>query len=50
MVRKDQFDELVSNCEKILTDMQRRINNLEQRLAKIEARKKPGPKPKQEAA
>ena len=50
MVRKDQFDELVRNCERILTEMQRKLVDLEQRVERIEQRKKPGPKPKQEAA
>lgn len=50
MVSKQQFDELVRNCERILTEQQRKIADLEQRLLQIENRKKPGPKPKQEAA
>lgn len=50
MVSKQQFDELVRNCERILTEQQRKIVDLEQRLAHIEKMRKPGPKPKVKAA
>ena len=50
MVSKHQFDELVKNCERILTEQQRKIADLEKRLAHIENMRKPGPKPKVQAA
>ena len=50
MIDQRKFDGLVSNCERILTDMQRKLVDLEQRVKRMEERKKPGPKPKSEAA
>ncbi len=50
MIDQRKFDELVANCERILTDMQRKLVDLEQRVKVMEDRKKPGPKPKVEAA
>mgnify|MGYP006435852259 CR=1 FL=1 len=50
MITKQQFDELVTNCERIMTQQARQIADLEARLAVIENRSKPGPKPKQKAA
>lgn len=50
MIDQRKFNELVSNCERILTDMQRKLVDLEQRVKHMEERKKPGPKPKSEAA
>lgn len=50
MIDQRKFDELVANCERILTDMQRKLVDLEQRVKVMEGRKKPGPKPKVEAA
>ena len=57
MVSKQQFDELVANTTKYLQDhsmqiarLERQITELNDRLAHIENRKKPGPKPKVEAA
>lgn len=53
MVTQQKFDELVKNCERVLTEMKAKMLDLEKRLAHMENRKKPGPKPKgeeQEAA
>ena len=57
MVSKKQFDELVENTTKYLSDYQARlirmeskIREYEARLAHMENRKKPGPKPKVKAA
>lgn len=50
MVQQAKFDELVRNCTKILNEHQKRIAELEARIKRMEDRKKPGPKPKQEAA
>ena len=57
MVSQQQFNELVENTTKYLTDFQNRlikmenkIKEYEARLAHMENRKKPGPKPKAEAA
>jgi hypothetical protein len=50
MVSKQQFDELVKNCERILTQQQQKIADLEKRLVHIENMRKPGPKPKVKAA
>lgn len=57
MVSKDKFDELVANTTKYLQDhsmqiarLERQIRELNDRLAHMENRKRPGPKPKQEAA
>ncbi len=57
MVDKRTFDELVANTTKYLqehslqiTRLNRTIADLEARLAHMESRKKPGPKPRAEAA
>jgi len=57
MVSKDTFDELVANTTKYLQDhsmqiarLERQIRELNDRLTHMENRKRPGPKPKQEAA
>jgi phage shock protein A len=57
MISKQQFDELVANTTKYLQDhsmqiarLERQIAELNERLARIENRKKPGPKPKVEEA
>ena len=57
MVNKQQFDELVANTTKYLQEhsmqiarLNREIADLEARLKHIESRKKPGPKPKVQAA
>jgi len=57
MVNKQQFDELVANTTRYLQEhsmqiakLNRTIADLEARLKHMESRKKPGPKPKAEAA
>jgi len=57
MVSQKQFDELVENTTKYLSEYQARlikmeskIKEYEARLAHMENRKKPGPKPKVKAA
>jgi len=57
MISKQQFDELVANTTKYLQEhsmqiakLKREIADLEARLKHIEERKKPGPKPKVQAA
>ena len=57
MVDKNTFDELVTNTTKYLQEhsmqiakLNRVIADLEARLKHIESRKKPGPKPKVQAA
>ena len=57
MVSKKQFDELVDNTTKYLSDyqvrlirMESKIKEYEARLAHMENRKKPGPKPKVKSA
>ena len=57
MVDKRTFDELVANTTKYLQEhsmqiakLNREIADLEARLKHIEERKKPGPKPKVQAA
>ena len=57
MISKQQFDELVANTTKYLQDhsmqiarLERQVSELNDRLTHIESRKKPGPKPKVEAA
>ena len=57
MISKQQFDELVANTTKYLesyqarlVQMEAKIENYERRLAHMENRKKPGPKPKVQAA
>ena len=57
MISKDQFDELVANTTQYLQEhsmqiarLERQISELNDRLTHIEQRKKPGPKPKVEAA
>ena len=57
MVNKQQFDELVENTTRYLQEhsmqiakLNRVIADLEARLKHIEDRKKPGPKPKAQAA
>lgn len=57
MVSKQQFDELVANTTSYLQEhsmqiakLNRNIADLEARLKHIEDRKKPGPKPKVQAA
>ena len=56
MISKQQFDELVANTTRYLTEhgqqiakLQRQNAELAERLLKIENRKKPGPKPKAKA-
>ena len=58
MIDKRVFDEMVANTTRYLTaygqqiaQLQRQIAEMNERLTKIETRRKPGPKPKnQEAA
>ena len=57
MISKQQFDELVGNTTKYLQEhsmqiakLNRTIADLEARLKHMEERKKPGPKPKVQAA
>lgn len=57
MISKQQFDELVANTTKYLQDhsmqiarLERQVKELNDRLAHMENRKKPGPKPKVQAA
>lgn len=57
MISKQQFDELVANTTKYLQDhsmqiarLERQVKELNDRLTHMESRKKPGPKPKVEAA
>lgn len=57
MINKQQFDELVANTTQYLQEhsmqiakLNRVIADLEARLKHIEERKKPGPKPKAQAA
>ena len=57
MVSKDKFDELVANTTKYLQDysmqiarLERQVRELNDRLTHMENRKKPGPKPKVQAA
>ena len=57
MVTQKQFDELVANTTRYLqehtariTKLERQLQEISDRLAHIEQRKKPGPKPKVEAA
>jgi len=57
MVSQKQFDELVENTTKYLSEYQARlikmeskIKEYEARLAHMENRKKPGPKPKVKVA
>ena len=57
MINKQQFDELVANTTSYLQEhslqiarLNRVIADLEARLKHIEERKKPGPKPKVQAA
>jgi hypothetical protein len=57
MISKQQFDELVANTTKYLETYQTRlvrmeakIEDYERRLSHMESRKKPGPKPKMQAA
>ena len=57
MISKQQFDELVANTTSYLTahaqqilKLEKQIQELEARLAHMESRKKPGPKPKVKAA
>ena len=57
MVTQKQFDELVANTTKYLQDhsmqiarLERQISELNDRLTHMENRRKPGPKPKVEAA
>ena len=57
MINKQQFDELVANTTSYLQEhsmqiakLNRVIADLEARLKHMEERKKPGPKPKVQAA
>lgn len=57
MVSQKQFDELVQNTTRYLSEYQSRLLKMEEklkdyeaRLAHMENRKKPGPKPKVKAA
>ena len=57
MISKQQFDELVTNTTSYLNahatqllKLKQKVDELEDRLAHMENRKKPGPKPKAKAA
>lgn len=57
MISKQQFDELVANTTTYLqehnlrlTRVEKQLQELNERMAKMESRKKPGPKPRVEAA
>lgn len=57
MITKMEFNELVENTTRYLQAYQKKINDMEnkladyeRRLAHMENRRKPGPKPKAEAA
>jgi ubiquinone biosynthesis protein UbiJ len=57
MISKIQFDELVANTTKYLQDhsmqiarLERQVAELNDRLSHMENRRKPGPKPKVQAA
>ena len=57
MISKDQFDELVANTTQYLQEhsmqiarLERQIQELKAKIDHIESRRKPGPKPKVEAA
>lgn len=57
MISKQQFDELVANTTTYLQEhsmqiakLQRQLAELNDRLTHMENRKKPGPKPKVQAA
>jgi predicted nucleic acid-binding Zn-ribbon protein len=57
MITRNDFNQLVERSTQYITVLQDRINELEsqladfeKRLAHIENRKKPGPKPRAEAA
>ena len=57
MISKQQFEELVANTTTYLQEhsmqiakLERQVSELNDRLTHIESRKKPGPKPKVEAA
>ena len=57
MIDKRTFDELVANTTKYLQDhsmqiarLERQVRELNERLTHMENRKKPGPKPKVQAA
>ena len=57
MISKQQFDQLVENTTRYLQEhsmqiakLNRNIADLEARLKHMEERKKPGPKPKVQAA
>ena len=57
MISKQQFDELVANTTRYLQDhsmqiarLERQVKELNERLKHMENRKKPGPKPKVQAA
>ena len=57
MISKQQFDELVANTTTYLQEhsmqiarLERQISELNDRLTHMENRRKPGPKPKVEAA
>lgn len=57
MISKSDFDELIKNTTTYLqghsmqiAKLERQVSELKDRLAHMENRKKPGPKPKVEAA
>ena len=57
MISKQQFNELVENTTRYLqehtariTKLERELSELNDRLTHMENRRKPGPKPKSEAA
>ena len=57
MIDKRTFDELVANTTKYLQDhsmqiarLERQVKELNERLTHMENRKRPGPKPKAQAA
>ena len=57
MISKQQFDELVENTTRYLQEhnlrmsrLERQLEEINERLTHMENRKKPGPKPKVQAA
>jgi tRNA(Phe) wybutosine-synthesizing methylase Tyw3 len=57
MISKQQFDELVENTTRYLQEhnlrmgkLERQLEEINERLTHMENRKRPGPKPKSEAA
>jgi tRNA(Phe) wybutosine-synthesizing methylase Tyw3 len=57
MISKQQFDELVENTTRYLQEhnlrmgkLERQLEEINERLTHMENRKRPGPKPRSEAA